>query len=54
MNIWKKIKSWPLLLPVIALILVMTVNIIHDAATGVNPLSFFAVSLRETTTEVPR
>ncbi|MCR5301648.1 MAG: ABC transporter permease [Lachnospiraceae bacterium] len=50
MSTWKKIKSWPLLLPVVALILVMAVNIIHDAATGVNPLSFFSISLRETTT----
>ncbi len=50
MKAWNKIKTWPLLLPVLALILVMAVNIIHDAATGVNPLSFFAVSLRNTTT----
>ncbi|MBR6159907.1 MAG: ABC transporter permease [Lachnospiraceae bacterium] len=50
MSTWNKIKSWPLFLPVLALILVMAVNIIHDAATGVNPLSFFAVSLRDTTT----
>ena len=50
MKTWNKIKSWPLLLPVIALILVMAVNIIHDAATGVNPLSFFSISLRNTTT----
>lgn len=50
MRTWNKIKSWPLLLPVLALLLVMAVNIIHDAATGVNPLSFFAVELKATTT----
>ncbi|MBO6111850.1 MAG: ABC transporter permease [Lachnospiraceae bacterium] len=47
---WNKLKNWPLLLPVIALILVMAVNIIHDAAIGENPLSFFMISLRNTTT----
>lgn len=50
MKTWNKIKAWPLFLPVLALILVMAVNIVHDAATGVNPLSFFIVSLRNTTT----
>ncbi|MBQ7724109.1 MAG: ABC transporter permease, partial [Lachnospiraceae bacterium] len=50
MKTWNKIKSWPLFLPVLALLLVMAVNIIHDAATGVNPLSFFMISLRNTTT----
>lgn len=49
-SVWKRIKSWPLLLPVVALILVMAVNIIHDAATGANPLSFFMISLKDTTT----
>ncbi len=47
---WKSIKQWPLFLPLVALILVMAVNIIHDAAIGENPLSFFMISLRETTT----
>ncbi len=47
---WEKIKQWPLFLPVVALILVMAVNIIHDAAVGTNPLSFFMISLRQTTT----
>ena len=46
---WKRVKSWPLLLPVVALILVMAVNILHDAATGVNPLSFFMITLNQTT-----
>ncbi len=50
MKTWNKIKSWPLFLPVVALILVMAVNIIYDAATGSNPLSFFMISLRNTTT----
>lgn len=50
MKTWNKIKSWPLLLPLVALFLVMAVNIIHDAATGINPLSFFIVELRNTTT----
>ena len=47
---WKKIKKSQLLLPVVAMILVMAINIIHDAATGANPLSFFIISLRGTTT----
>ncbi len=47
--LWKRIKSWPLLLPVVALILVMAVNIIHDAAVGANPLSFFLITLNQTT-----
>lgn len=50
MKIWNKIKTWPLLLPVVAMILVLAVNIIHDAAVGENPLSFFMISLRDTTT----
>ena len=50
MKTWNKIKSWPLFLPVVALILVMAVNIIYDAASGSNPLSFFMISLRNTTT----
>ncbi len=48
-DIWNRLKKWPLLLPVVALILVMAVNIIHDAAIGSNPLSFFLITLRETT-----
>ena len=46
---WNKIKSWNLLLPVVALILVMAVNIIYDAVNGNNPLSFFLITLRQTT-----
>jgi len=48
-QLWKKIKSQPLFLPVLALILVMAVNIIHDAAVGSNPLSFFLITLNQTT-----
>ena len=50
MKAWNKIKSWPLLLPVLAMLLVLAVNIIHDAATGANPMSFFMISLRNTNT----
>ncbi|MBO6215372.1 MAG: ABC transporter permease [Lachnospiraceae bacterium] len=32
------------------MLLVMAVNIIHDAATGANPFSFFIISLQNTTT----
>ncbi|MCR5790636.1 MAG: ABC transporter permease [Lachnospiraceae bacterium] len=46
---WNKIKNWPLLLPVVALILVMAVNIIYDAVNGNNPLSFFMITLQQTT-----
>ncbi len=49
-TVWERLKQWPLLLPVVALLLVMAVNIIHDAAVGDNPLSFFLISLRQTTT----
>ncbi len=45
----QKLKAWPLLLPVVCLLLVMAVNIIHDIALGVNPLSFFLITLQETT-----
>ncbi|MBO6149143.1 MAG: ABC transporter permease [Lachnospiraceae bacterium] len=48
-SFFAKLKAWPLLLPVVSLILVMAVNIIHDAATGINPLSFFIITLNETT-----
>ncbi len=46
---WKKIKSWTLLLPVVALLLVMAVNIIYDIANGNNPLAFFTITLQQTT-----
>ena len=46
---WKKIKAWPLLLPVVALFLVMAVNIFHDLLQGSNPLSFFMITLNQTT-----
>ena len=46
---WSKIKSWSLFLPVVSLLLVMAVNIIHDVAVGSNPLSFFMITLRQTT-----
>ena len=46
---WKKIKKSQLLLPVVAMILVMAINIIHDAATGAGPFSFFAITLQQTT-----
>ncbi|MCR5108628.1 MAG: ABC transporter permease [Lachnospiraceae bacterium] len=46
---WNTIKSWNLLLPVVALILVMAVNIIYDVANGNNPLSFFTITLQQTT-----
>ena len=48
-SIWARIKAWPLFLPVMSLLLVMAVNIVHDAAVGANPLSFFLITLRETT-----
>ncbi|MDY6307589.1 MAG: ABC transporter permease [Oribacterium sp.] len=44
-----RLKKWPLLLPVVCLLLVMAVNIIHDAATGVNPFSFFMITVQHTT-----
>ena len=46
---WSKIKGWSLFLPVMSLLLVMAVNIIHDVAAGANPLSFFMITLRQTT-----
>ena len=49
MSIWKKIRSHPLFLPVMGMILVMLVNVIYDAANGSNPLSFFIITLRNTT-----
>lgn len=49
MTIWKKIRSNPLLLPLISLLLVMLVNVIYDAANGSNPLTFFIITLRNTT-----
>ncbi len=44
-----RIRKSPLFLPIIALILVMAVNIIHDAATGANPFGFFIIRLQNTT-----
>jgi simple sugar transport system permease protein len=44
-----RIRKSPLFLPIIALILVMAVNIIHDAATGTNPFGFFIIRLQNTT-----
>ncbi len=46
---WKKIKGWSLFLPVVALLLVMMVNIVYDAVNGNNPLSFFVITLQQTT-----
>ncbi len=48
-DFWRKLKGWSLLLPVVSLLLVMAVNIIHDAATGSNPFSFFFITLQQTT-----
>ena len=39
-----KLRGWSLLLPVVSLLLVMAVNIIHDAAMGANPFSFFMIT----------
>ncbi len=46
---WNKIKNWPLFLPVVAVLLVMAVNIIYDAANGNNPFSFFQITIQQTT-----
>ena len=48
-SLGSKILGWSLFLPVASLLLVMAVNILHDAATGSNPFSFFMITLRETT-----
>ncbi|MDO5702735.1 MAG: ABC transporter permease [Lachnospiraceae bacterium] len=48
-TIWSRARNWSLLLPVVSLLLVMAVNIIHDIMIGANPLSFFMITLRETT-----
>jgi simple sugar transport system permease protein len=48
-SVWKRITGWSLFLPVLCLLLVMAVNIIHDAATGSNPFSFFMITLQQTT-----
>ncbi|MCR5547017.1 MAG: ABC transporter permease [Lachnospiraceae bacterium] len=48
-SFWQKVKSWPLLLPVVCLLLVMAVNIIYDASIGNNPFSFFKITLQTTT-----
>ncbi len=44
-----KIKKSQLLLPLVAMILVMAVNIIHDVATGAGAFSFFKITLQQTT-----
>ncbi len=44
-----KVKKSQLLLPLIAMILVMAVNIIHDVATGAGAFSFFKITLQQTT-----
>lgn len=44
-----KLKNWSLLLPVVALILVMVINVIYDMVNGNNPLSFFTITLQQTT-----
>ncbi|MBQ7588053.1 MAG: ABC transporter permease [Lachnospiraceae bacterium] len=50
LGVWfKKIKKSQLLLPIVAMILVMAVNIIHDAATGAGAFSFFKITLQQTT-----
>ena len=48
-SVWSRIKGWSLFLPVMSLLLVMAVNIIHDVMVGANPLSFFMITLRQTT-----
>ncbi len=48
-SFWKRVTGWSLFLPVVSLLLVMAVNIIHDIAVGANPLSFFMITLRQTT-----
>ena len=48
-SLWSRIKGWSLFLPVMSLLLVMAVNILHDVAVGANPLSFFIITLRQTT-----
>ena len=48
-TLWQKIKAWPLLLPVVCLLLVMAVNIIYDASIGNNPFTFFRITLQNST-----
>lgn len=48
-SFFAKVRRSPLFLPIVALILVMAVNIIHDAAVGSNPLGFFVIRLQNTT-----
>ena len=48
-SFWSRLKGWSLFLPVMSLLLVMAVNIIHDISVGANPLSFFMITLRQTT-----
>ncbi|MCR5090884.1 MAG: ABC transporter permease [Oscillospiraceae bacterium] len=49
MSTWKKIRTNPLFLPFVSMILVMLVNVIYDTINGVHPLSFFLITLRNTT-----
>lgn len=48
-SFFTRLRRSPLFLPVVALLLVMAVNIIHDAATGANPFSFFMITIQHTT-----
>lgn len=48
-SVFARMRRSQLFLPIVAMLLVMAVNIIHDAATGANPLSFFTISLQQTT-----
>ena len=50
LSVWfKKLKKSQLLLPIVAMLLVMAVNIIHDAAAGEGAFSFFKITLQQTT-----
>jgi len=46
---FKKIRSSSLFMPLVCIFLVMAVNILYDAVSGNNPLTFFFISLQETT-----
>ncbi len=48
-SIWTRIRSSALFLPFVCLVLVMAVNIIYDTMNGSNPLTFFIITLRDTT-----
>ncbi len=49
MKTWKRIRTNSLFLPLVSMLLVMLVNIIYDSLNGANPLSFFLITLRTTT-----